>query len=253
MFIPVRQGLSDLQVFSLSSSVAAFLRNYALALLLAALAHFLLFAALWSVRFSAPPAKAVIEPVMTYFYQPDPVAISPEPIAETIMQQAQTTPEMAIVADEPPVAAGGDTDISVFEPVVEEPAITAGSQAETIRPTLPAAKPVNRSLAERALQSVTPSDMDMAYSSYQQFRQQQQQPKITVEKRHQALSQNPQQQVMMTLDNGMQLIRTKEGCRLADPGKDGFEALMAARKVPCGDEVADTELLKQILSKHIKR
>jgi len=232
--------------------VAAFLRNYVPALLLAILAHFLLFAAIWSVRFSAPPAKAVSEPVITYFYQPVPASVTPELIAETMVPHAEAIPEEVFAVDDTSVVESREEKISAQAPVAEASVEAASTPTETPA-ILPSAGQSNRSLAERALQSVTPSDMDMAYSSYQQFRQQQQQPKITVEKRHQALSQNPQQQVMMTLDNGMQVIRTKEGCRLADPGKDGFDALMAARKVPCGDEVSNTELLKQILSKHIKR
>lgn len=230
--------------------MAAFLRNYVPALLLAILAHFLLFAAIWSVRFSAPPVKAVSDPVMTYFYQPVTASVTPEPIAETMMPHSEAIPEKVFAVDDTPRLETREEKISAHVPVAEASVEEASHPTETLT-TLPSAGPSHRSLAERALQSVASSDMDMAYSSYQQFRQQQQQPKITVEKKHQALSQNPQQQVMMTLDNGMQIIRTKEGCRLADPGKDGFDALMAAHKVPCGDKVSDTELLKQILSKHL--
>ena len=103
-------------------------------------------------------------------------------------------------------------------------------------------------LAQRALsRAATPSARaieDAATASYQQFLQAQQQPKMTVEKRHQELSADPAQQV----------VRIKEGvCVIGDPALDGFEQLMAAKKVPCGDEAKTSDLLKQALEKHLKR
>src|SRR5690606_30308931 len=92
-----------------------------------------------------------------------------------------------------------------------------------------------------------------AAASYQQLLQAQQRPKITVEKRHQQLSSDPAGQVIAQLDDGRQLIRSKGGCRIADPSKDGFDALMALKTVPCGDEENSSALLQQALEKHIKR
>src|SRR5690606_38832589 len=116
----------------------------------------------------------------------------------------------------------------------------------------------NSSLVQRALNqaaTVNPAAIDQAAAaSYQQLLQAQQQPKITVEKRHQQLTTDPAGQVFAQLNDGRQLIRVKGGCRMADPGKEGFDALMAANAVvPCGDEEDSSALLKQALEKHIKR
>ncbi|MDP5191612.1 hypothetical protein [Rheinheimera baltica] len=50
------------------------------------------------------------------------------------------------------------------------------------------------------------------------------------------------------------MVRIREGvCVIGDPDLDGFEQLMEAKRVPCGDKDASSVILKQALEKHIKR
>lgn len=244
----VRVGLLNLMILSLNSSPPfSVIRNYALAVMLSLLAHLLFFVAVWCVKYQPVVQITPAIPVISSLYQPIPVVL----------------PERSATAFEPVVDMADKGNVAVLEP---EKLVFAGQDAtehktevdnaQAVPETdLPVAIPADKktgSLAERAFRHAISTDVDMAYDGYQQLRQQQQYPRMTVDKRFQELNPDPQQQVMMTLDNGMQIIRTKEGCRLADPSKDGFDGLMAVRQVPCGDETTTAELLKQSLEKHIR-
>lgn len=233
--------------------ITSHVRSYGAALLLALVLHILLLLTLWLTRFS-PPAKPVSATAITSFlYQPTPAIkaedIPPPPADEPIA--AQVKPEV------------NSSDVSevATEPVQKAALPTAAKQAETEQASAQstAAEHVMQpqpGLAERTLnRAATPSSamiQQAADASYQQFLQSQQQPKATVHKRYQQLSRDPAGQVLAQLDDGKQLIRTKDGCRIADPAKDGFEGLMATTAVPCGDEVSSSALLQQALEKYSK-
>ena len=141
-------------------------------------------------------------------------------------------------------------------PLAPEPDRAELTAAPAVQTTVHSAVAVP-GLAQRAFNraaTIDPVAIEQAATAgYQQFLQVQQQPKLTVEKRHQSLSQNPAHQVVAQLNDGKQLVRVKGGCRLADPTKQGFDALMAAKMVPCGDEDDSSALLKRALQKHSKR
>lgn len=244
----VRVGLLNLMILSLNSSpLFSVIRNYALAVMLSLLAHLLFFVAVWCVKYQPVVKITPAVPVISFLYQPIPVVL----------------PERSVTAFEPVVDMADKGDAAVLEPekqAVAEHATehktevdNAQAVSETDLPVAVSADKKTGSLADRAFRHAISTDVDMAYDGYQQLRQQQQYPRMTVDKRFQELNPDPQQQVMMTLDNGMQILRSKEGCRLADPSKDGFDGLMAVVQVPCGDETTTAELLKQSLEKHIRR
>lgn len=202
-------------------------------------------------------------PIVSYLYQPpQSVAVgqSPQPLAE------MTTAVEAVQ----PVTTNAASPAAVTEPAAvvaeQRPPARQQSSAESLADTAARTEPEGdrhaaaspqQSLAQRALNraaTVNPAAIEQAAAaSYQQLLQAQQQPKLTVEKRHQQLTEDPAGQVIVKLDDGRQIVRTKGGCRIADPTKDGFDALMAARPVPCGDEEPSSALLKQALEKHRKR
>lgn len=253
------------------AAVKRWAADYAGAALLAVLLHALLLAGFLQLEFTQVPPPKATAPVVSYLYQPPPI--------QTVAAQGESNapePEPATLPSEL------STELSVEPSAAAEPEVTAlsdrdnaATQAGTVNEKQPAAAVIPSEaafsapfsaqleqsratgLAQRALsRAATPSARaidDAATASYQQFLQAQQQPKITVERRHQELSADPAQQVVAELGNGIQLIRIKGGCRIADPAKDGFEQLMAAKKVPCGDEAKTSDLLKQALEKHIKR
>lgn len=158
--------------------------------------------------------------------------------------------------DKSTVPAAGQavaTPAAAVQPMQDK---TPSPDRQYTEPVTPITRP---GLAQRALNrgaTVDPAAIEQAaMANYQQQLQAQQQPKITVEKRHQALSTDPARQVVAQLADGRQLIRTKGGCYIADPSKHGFDALMAAKLMPCGDEddSSTSALLQQALEKHIKR
>lgn len=220
-------------------------------LLLALLLHLLLLVALMHTKLDPAPKRAPVEPIVSYLYQPPAVTldivVEPTPVADpTTAQAADREGKDSRVLSAPPAAVTAKTKSS-------NKAATQVAVAETAITT----PVVTTSLAQRALQraaTTSPAQMEQAAArSYQQYLSTQQEVKLTVEKRHQQLSSDPAKQVIAQLDNGLQLIRTKDGCRIGDPSKDGFDALMAAGRAPCGDEISNKELLKQALEKHIKR
>jgi hypothetical protein len=234
--------LSDIR-----STFTALSRAYGRPVLLALLLHAVLLAALLQTEFT-PLAKpvsepAVFEPIVSYLYQP------PRPAPAEVQQPAReniVTPEVmqsepAKVVS-PAVTAEASQRQSAATPLPDRPdkLSTEGTEHTITTP--------RQSLALRAFNRAATADPvaieQAAQAAYQQFLQTQQQPKITVEKRHQQLSRDPAQHV----------VRIREGvCVTGDPALDGFEALMAAKKVRCGDENSNSELLKQTLQKHIKR
>ncbi|MDR6984916.1 hypothetical protein J2X32_003571 [Rheinheimera pacifica] len=243
------------------SAVKRWAADYAGAALLALLLHALLLACLLRLEFTQMPPPKPAAPVVSYLYQPPPV--------QAVAAQAESNTSTPV-----PAPAALPTELSV-EPESEVTALasadSSSTQVEAVQETQPAAvaapfaasfsaQPEQSSatgLAQRALSgAATPSARaieDAATASYQQFLQAQQQPKMTVERRHQELSADPAQQVVVQMNDGRQIIRTKDGCRIADPAKDGFDGLMALKTVPCGDEATTSELLKQALEKHLKR
>lgn len=244
------------------SALDAFWRAYGRPALLALLLHAMLLTMLMNANFPVRVTPTPSEAVLSYVYQPPPTPtkLTEQPEDETSTgpeamppQPVNTAPSVTAApqqaTNEPAVVSA----VLPHTPAQPEPPVPAESQD-----TLQAIVVPRQSLAQRALNQAASVDpaaiVQAAAASYQQLLQAQQQPKITVEKRHQQLTTDPAGQVFAQLDNGLQLIRTKGGCRFADPSKDGFDALMAANAVvPCGDEEDSSALLKQALEKHIKR
>lgn len=237
------------------AAVKRWAADYAGAALLAVLLHVLLLAGFLQLEFTQVPSPKPAAPIVSYLYQPPPIQVvaapaeshAPEPEPAALPAELSAAPEQEVAAP-----AGTDNAATAADKVSETPPVTA------ILPAAPEPEQYNRGgLAQRVLsRAATPSARaieDTATASYQQFLQAQQQPKMTVEKRHQELSVDPVQQVVAELGKGVQLIRIKGGCRIADPALTGFEQLMAAKKVPCGDEAKTSDLLKQALEKHLKR
>ena len=227
--------------------------------LLALLLHALLLMLILTRKFSPVVKPAPAPAIVSYLYQPAPVAAPPvEPAPETVAEKpVPLTEQLPPVVNEvsTPITAKGSAH--TLENSSTKPATAVNDDAKARENT---ETTENTSLIQRALNqagAVSGSQQaamtNAASAAYQQFLREQQQPRITVEPQHQQLSQDPAKQVIAQLDDGRQLIRSKGGCRIVDPTKDGFEGLMATRAVPCGDEVSNSELLKQALEKHRKR
>ncbi|GAB60440.1 hypothetical protein RNAN_3464 [Rheinheimera nanhaiensis E407-8] len=221
---------------------------------MAVLLHAMLLAALLNAKIPARVTPPLSEAVVSYLYQPPPTKLAQQPEDETTTGPTVMPPKPVNIA--PSVTAAPQQ--ATNEPAVATAALPDKAAQPEPQDTVQTLVLPQQSLAQRALNqaaAVAPAAIEQAATaSYQQLRQAQQQPKITVEKRHQPLSQDPAGQVVAQLNDGRQLIRVKGGCRIADPGKDGFDALMAANAVvPCGDEEDSSALLKQALEKHLKR
>lgn len=240
---------------TIKPAFVAYGRPALLALLLHALLLMLILTSKFSPVVKPTPAPAII----SYLYQPPPVAAPPvEPAPETVAEKPVPRTEQL-----PPAVTKVRSSVAVKEPAnttdnsSTKPATAVNNDAKARENT---ESTESTSLIQRALNqaaAVSGSQQaamtNAASAAYQQFLREQQQPRITVEPQHQQLSQDPAKQVIAQLDDGRQLIRSKGGCRIVDPTKDGFEGLMATRAVPCGDEVSNSELLKQALEKHRKR
>lgn len=222
----------------------------------------MLLVALINAKFPARVTPPLSEAVPSYLYQPPPPAtieLPQLPEDETTTGPEAMSPQLVNTAPSattaPQQAADELADATAALP--DTPAPPEPPTPTEQQDTLQAIVLPQQSLAQRALNqagTVAPAAIaQVAAASYQQLLQAQQQPKITVEKRHQQLTTDPAGQVFAQLNDGRQLIRVKGGCRMADPGKEGFDALMAAKVVPCGDEEDSSALLKQALEKHIKR
>jgi hypothetical protein len=238
-----KDGMGLLRIIA---SLRRFLVAYGVSLLLAMLIHAALIGLL-TLKITATPQPTAAKPIASYLYQPEVVVIPKVMPADATLQPIDNnqshTSQTRIPAVKPRNAA------TRAKPVTQEqqPAPSALAEGKA------AAGNAAESLADRAIRRAVSATADMAGNSYQQFISDQQQPKITVEKRYQAISADPAKQVVAQLNDGRQILRTKDGCQLSDPAKHGFDALMAAKKVPCGDEVSTDDLLKQALQKHSKR
>lgn len=240
------------------NNVISFFRADSRPLLLALLLHGVLLLALLTTKIpqlaQAPQSAAIV----SYLYQPQPSIPSETAQASANDMPTEPGPESETVA---PVLQSTAPEVTPQKPTDQvqgatesAPDVASTPLAGAEAPTATNARP---SLTQRALNqaaTVNPAAVEQAATaSYQQLLQAQQRPKITVEKRYQQLSSDPAGQVVAQLDDGRQLIRSKGGCRIADPSKDGFDALMALKTVPCGDEENSSALLQQALEKHIKR
>jgi hypothetical protein len=236
----------DMGLRRIIASLRRFLAAYGISLLLAMLIHAALIGLL-TLKITATPQPAAATPIASYLYQPEVIVIPKVMPADATLQPIdnnQAHPGQARIpavkqrAAATPAKPGAQALKSVPVSLAEGEA-AAENAAET--------------LADRAIRRAVSTTADMAGNSYQQFISDQQQPKITVEKRYQALSADPAKQVVAQLNDGRQILRTKDGCQLSDPTKHGFDAMMAVKKVPCGDEVSTDDLLKQALQKHSRR
>jgi hypothetical protein len=231
-----------------------FISEYGNAVLLAMLVHMAILALLLTTKFSQPVSPPVAEPIISFLYQPPPAekppakATLPDNPLPDEQRMADEMVEQAIVSD----GSAGNMSPELI-PSTTTPDVADQNTRSADNTTLVQGK----SLAQRALHQVAKPDQAAidraAAASYQQFLQQQQ-PRLTVDKKHWPVSQNPAQQVIAQLDDGRHIVRISKGvCVFGDPTLDGFEVLMAAKRVPCGDEVSTSTLLKQALDKHIKR
>lgn len=232
-------------------------QRWRLPLLLALLGHasigLLLVQQKWQRPLSpAEPARAI----EAYFYQP--------PLVVSAAEQTMPLDEPKPAAPEEPAAA-----LDMLEEVAaitaeqnETPAdATApiGVVVQTSFESVPGSQSLDRadlaerrgSLMDRALQQLQSTD-DLASNHYAGQQRRFAEPKITVERRFQQLPSDPAKQVVAQFNDGTQIIRTKNGCRLADPSKDGFEGLMAARRVACGDEEDAGQQLNRILQRRAR-
>lgn len=236
-----------------------FNKHYSKAILLSVLLHAILLVAILQSKFTPPKITVKPEPIISYLYSA-PVASNIQPeqtAAASIKPKVEVKAEVRSANTKLEQVTGAQLQPKIIEPsqsvIAElEQRPISKHEAEAEQPKRP-----GLSLAQRALNRATGAtavDIEQAAAvGYQQFLQSQQQPKITVAKRYQALSSSPAHQVLAQLNDGRQLIRTKEGCRIADPSDDSFAALMAANTlVPCGDEISTRTLLQQALDKHIK-
>lgn len=241
-----------------------FNKGYSKAILLSVLLHAILLVVLLQSKFTPPSIKVKPEPIISYLYSaPVPSnkqKLQPEPTVTVPIQpkiKAEVKVEVKSVNTKPEPITAVEPQPRVIE---QSQPVIAELEQRSITQNEAEPEQLNRqglSLAQRALNRAAgakPVDIEQAAAvGYQQYLQSQQQPKITVAKRYHALSVNPGQQVLAQLNDGRQLIRTKEGCRIADPSDDSFAALMAANTiVPCGDEVSTSTQLKQALERHIK-
>ncbi|WP_372626824.1 hypothetical protein [Arsukibacterium sp.] len=204
-------------------------------------------------------------PVPSYLYQP-PVPIpagtaaaTSDPIKDAVteVRTATVSSEQAITNKPAQGVAAPKNNAEAGLTLAQDPTKIQTHAGQASEDTLSATPARGGSLVQRALNraaSVDPAIVEQdAAASYQQFLQRQQ-PRLTVEKQHWPVSENPAQQVLAQLDDGRQIVRIRKGvCVVGDPMLDGFEALMAAKRVPCGDEIKTSELLKQALDKHIKK
>ncbi len=228
--------------------------EYGNAVLLAVLLHIVILALLLTSKFSEPAASPVAEPIISFLYQPQPAA---KQSPEATLPDNPLTDEQRIADEliEQTIVRDGSAGSS--RPELNPPTITPDVAGHITRSADDQTLVQGKGLAQRALNQVAKPDyaaIDRAASaSYQQFLQRQQ-PRLTVDKKHWPVSENPAQQVIAQLDDGPQIVRIRKGvCVVGDPMLDGFEALMAAKKMPCGDEIKTSELLKQALDKHIKK
>ena len=245
---------------AVTHSLRCFISDYGRPLLLALLVHALIVILLLSTKL--PPAAPLpsIEPITSYLYQPPPSGLPAtiKKAPETGMSDSAATNERSVEAAElTRETATSNVSTASSQAELQQFASQENLAEQRLVPASEVSAVISESLAQRALNRAAKSDLAAidraATASYQQFLQQQQQPRLTVDKKHWPLSQDPARQIVAQLDDGRQIIRMNDGCRIGDPALDGFEALMAAKAVPCGDEISTSALLKQALDNHSKR
>ncbi|MEE2025467.1 hypothetical protein [Alkalimonas mucilaginosa] len=244
---PVWQVTSDGLVEDAHSVEVTSLLCWRGPLLLAIAGHGLLLLLLNLQTWQRPVEPEVMSAAIeAYFYQAptkvelEPVAPNQEPllakelVADAIELMAEpeavnkeavlpaTSTEPALIADVDMVVIA-DKREGAERPVVESTALPSGTNQRG-------------SLMDRALRHVQPTD-ELASAHRAQQIQRHAQPSITVEKRYQEIQ------------DGSQPIRNARGCLTSDPSKDGFDALMAAKYVPCGDEISAAQQLQEILQR----
>ncbi|KKO43904.1 hypothetical protein WG68_18370 [Arsukibacterium ikkense] len=243
---------------AITHTLHQFFAEYGRAVLLAVLVHAIILALLLTTKFSQPASPQVAEPIISFLYQPPPVVPPPTPAATAAWPSEAEIAEQLSTELPPSLATASKPSVNV-QSTAAGGAVVTEQENEIDAIADPQARLVGgESLAQRVLNQVAEPDQaaieQAANTSYQQFLQKQQQPRLTVDKKHWPVSQNPAQQVVAQLNDGKHIVRIRKGvCVIGDPTLDGFEELMAARRVPCGNEVATSELLKQALDKHIKR
>ena len=229
-----------------------------LPLLLALCGHGLLFWLLSQQSWLRPEQSSATDvAIETYFYQPPTRRLVEPLIVEPVPEPAElpTEPEVSAEnpASEPVVITDVDEAVIIPGNVTLEQVDAAvktdewGIEAElVVEAALMAADTSKQgSLMDRALRHVQPTE-ELASAHRAQQIQRQAQPKITVEKRYQEIQ------------DGSQPIRNARGCLIGDATIDGFgfDGLMAAKYVPCGDEMSAGQQLQEILqrrSKHLGR
>tara|TARA_R110002126_G_scaffold43555_6_gene124842 strand:+ start:1076 stop:1762 length:687 start_codon:yes stop_codon:yes gene_type:complete len=227
-------------------------------MLLALLFHGLVLALLLSTTFSLPAPQPHPVPITSYLYQPTPATSVPATVAKPDTSKNSASAEKAAtMLPERAVAANNQAEEASLA-LAHDSAKTFTSDEPHSADAMSANQVSEQSLVQRALNraaTIEPAAIDRdAAAGYQQMLLKQQQPKLTVDRKHWPVSQNPAQQVVAQLDDGRHIVRISKGvCVFGDPTLDGFNALMAARRVPCGDEINTSELLKQALDKHIKK
>ncbi|MEN3159004.1 hypothetical protein ABC502_11530 [Alkalimonas sp. NCh-2] len=177
--------------------------------------------------------------IEAYFYQPPVVAVAepaishdePEPATPEELAAALQVVEEAAAMPPLPNETAADAGVSTAE--VPEPSLETAQGNQAVGRAFAQSR---GSLMDRALQQLQNTD-DLASAHRAQQIQRHAQPSITVEKRYQEIQ------------DGSQPIRNARGCLTSDPSKDGFDALMAAKYVPCGDEISAAQQLQEILQR----
>lgn len=194
------------------------------------------------------PVEPVVPPtaIEAYFYQA-PAKVEPEPVATTqepLLEEGLSADAIELVAE--PEVIDKETELPeantepALIPEVDAVVIaddSEGAERHMVEPTtLPSGESQYGSLMDRALRHVQPTE-ELASAHRAQQIQRHAQPKITVEKRYQEIH------------DGSENIRIGDRCLIGDPSKDGFDALMAAKLVDCGDKMSAGQQLQEILQR----
>lgn len=244
---PVLLVSNDEWVQDVPSGEAASLLWWRGPLLLALAGHGLLLLLLSQQSWQRPPEPvAPVTAIDAYFYQapakvePESVVPNQEPFleeelvadAEELMAEPEAVSKEAVLLDtDTDPAAEADAEATADDGKSEEgPAIESAA--------LPSGVNQRGRLMDRALRHVQPTE-ELASAHRAQQLQRHAKPKITVEKRYQETH------------DGSKPIRNSRGCLSGDPSVDGFgfDGLMAAKYVPCGDEISAGQQLQEILQR----
>lgn len=176
--------------------------------------------------YQSPLVVSVVEPVIAHD-EPEPAALEElAAVLEVVEEAAAIPPQQNETA--------ADARASIAE--VPQPSLESAPGNQALGWAFAESR---GSLMDRALQQLQNTD-DLASTHRAQQIQRQAQPSITVEKRYQEVQ------------DGSQPIRNSRGCLISDPSKDGFDALMAAKYVPCGGEISAGQQLQEILQRRAR-